>query len=77
MSKQITTKDDRLFQQDDAGRWTMVWEKYGLTEKVSEAEVIDVLERNKDKAALHQHFPMRGFHDRAPIDKTPSHKQDY
>jgi len=61
--------------QDDAGRWSILL--LGNPEAITEAEAIDVLRKASDWDAIrHEHFPMYGFHDTPPRDRTPSHPSD-
>jgi hypothetical protein len=74
--KTINIKPGRVVEMDEQGRYRLIEAEFGLNEAISEAEVIDLLERH-NKADLRKHFPMYGFHDAEPIDRTPEHKEDY
>ena len=81
-TKEIIITATEKLTMDEQGRWTLIDTEFGLDEKIFEAEAIDVLVRRAKKNAalkplIRQHFPMYGFHDVEPIDRTPSHKRDY
>lgn len=81
-TKEIILSSTAKLTMDDQGRWTLVDTECGLNERILESEAIDVLVRRskKDqslKPLIRQHFPMYGFHDEEPRDRTPSHKSDY
>ena len=80
-TKEIILSVTEKLTMDDQGRWTLVDTETGLNERILESEAIDVLVRRTKKnpmlkPLIRQHFPMYGFHDQEPRDRTPSHKSD-
>jgi len=81
-AKEIIISSSEKLAMDAQGRWTLIDTGFGLNEKITEAEAIDVLVRRASKNAalkplIRVHFPMYNFHDTAPHDNTPRHKPDY
>lgn len=66
-AKQITISKTESLEMNEQGQWTLIDAEFGLRERISEREAIDVLVRRSRKnealkPLISLHFPMHGFH---------------